>query len=214
MRALKKFDNKKVGLTPKELALLEELDTPGKIQDFISGFPQNFEEDGDSCMSVREVLATRRGHCIEGALVAALALWIHGERPLLMDLTANGEDDDHVITLFQKNGYWGAISKSNHAVLRYRDPVYRTLRELALSYIHEYYNAKGVKTLRTFSRPLNLTTYDPEIWITGNGAWKIASDLCEIQHWELLNKGQEKLLRPLDDFEKTLLNITEYKRKK
>ncbi len=213
MRAVKKFDNAKVGLTRAELAVLKKLNTPQKIQDFVSAIPQNFEENGDSCMSVREVLRTRRAHCIEGALVAALALWIHGNPPLLLDLGAVN-DDDHVVALFRRNGHWGAISKGNHLVVRYRDPIYRTLRELALSYIHEYYNAKGVKTLRTYSRSFNLSTYKPEVWITGRDSWKIAEDLCDIHHFDLLEKGQEKLLRPLDNFEKTLLSITEYKRKK
>ena len=156
----KKFDNNKVGLSNKELSVLKRLDTPQKIQDFVSAIPQNFEPDGDSCMSVREVLKNRRAHCIEGALVAALALWVHGEAPLVMDLSANDIDEDHIITLFQKNGYWGAISKGNHAYVRYRDPVYRSIRELAMSYFHEYYDTKGNKTLRSFSRPLDLSRLD------------------------------------------------------
>ena len=93
----KKFDNNKIGLTAKELSVLKKLDTPQKIQDFISAIPQNFEPNGDSCMSVREVLKNRRAHCIEGALVAALALWVHGEAPLILDMTASSEDFDHVI---------------------------------------------------------------------------------------------------------------------
>ena len=110
----KKFDNKKIGLSSKEFSILKKLDTPQRIQDFVSAIPQNFEPDGDSCMSVREVLKNRRAHCIEGALVAALALWVHGQTPLVMDLSANDMDEDHIITLFQNKGYWGAISKGNH----------------------------------------------------------------------------------------------------
>ncbi len=211
MRAHKKFDNTKVGLTAKELAVLKKLNTPQQIQDFVSAIPQNFEENGDSCMSVREVLRTRRAHCIEGALVAALALWIHGQRPLLMDISANDQDDDHVVALFQSNGYWGAISKGNHTCVRYRDPVYRSLRELAMSYFHEYYNTQGIKTLRTYSRPFDLSTRTPHAWVTGADSWKIAEDLCEIKHWNLIPDSQEKFLRPLDKFEKTLLSITQYR---
>jgi hypothetical protein len=131
-----KFDNKKVGLTAKELALLRRLNTPQKIQNFVSAIPQNFEPNGDSCMSVRGALRMRRAHCMESALIAALAFWIHGEAPLIMDFSANEADDDHIVALFKRNGCWGAISKSNHAYLRGRDPVYRTLRELVMSYVH------------------------------------------------------------------------------
>ena len=204
---MKKFDNKKVGLTAKELALFAKLDTPQKIQDFVSAIPQNFEPDGDSCMSVREVLRTKRAHCIESALVAALALWINGERPLIMDLSANDEDDDHVIVLFKQEGGWGAISKSKHAYLRGRDPVYRTLRELVMSYVHEYYNLKGEKTLRAYSRPLDLSSYTPEAWITGEYAWSIAEDLCNIKHFGLMTKAQAKSLQPVDPIQKYIMQF-------
>ena len=204
---MKKFDNKKVGLTAKELALFAKLDTPQKIQDFVSAIPQNFEPDGDSCMSVREVLRTKRAHCIESALVAALALWIHGQRPLIMDLSANDEDDDHIIVLFKQHGGWGAISKSNHAYLRYRDPIYRTLRELAISYVHEYYNVKGEKTLRTYSRPLDLSSYKPDAWITDTHAWAIAEDICDIRHFPLMTKAQERVLHPVDKIQKHIMQF-------
>lgn len=193
------FDNKRIGLTQKELAVLKRLNTPQKIQDFVSAIPQNFERDGDSCMSVREVLRWNRAHCIEGALVAALAFWFHGEKPLLLDLSANDEDDDHIIAVFKKDGCWGAISKGNHAYGRYRDPIYRTLRELVMSYFHEYYNPKGNKTLRTYSRPLDLSLYEPEVWITGKDSWTIASDICDIAHYRFISKQQEKILKPVDD---------------
>jgi hypothetical protein len=204
---MKKFDNKKVGLTAKELALFAKLDTPQKIQDFVSAIPQNFEPDGDSCMSVREVLRTKRAHCIEGALVAALAFWIHGERPLIMDFSASDADDDHIVALFKRNERWGAISKSNHAYLRGRDPVYRTLRELVMSYVHEYYNLKREKTLRAYSRPLDLSSYTPEAWITGEYAWSIAEDLCNIKHFDLMTKAQAKLLRPVEKIQMDIMRV-------
>jgi len=207
-----KFDNKKIGLTEKEIAILKQLNTPEKIQDFVSAIPQNFEPDGDSCMSVREVLANRHAHCIEGALVAAVAFWVNGERPLLMDMTATNDDFDHVIALFKRDGHWGAISKGNHAYVRYRDPVYRTLRELTMSYFNEYYDLKGIKTLRAFSRPIDLRKYSSEDWITGNGAWKVAEDLDEVKHFNLLSKKQEKLLRPIDALEKRVAKIAMHKK--
>lgn len=208
---MKKFDNKKIGLHDEEFQLLKSLDTPEKIQDFVSAIPQNFEPDGDSCMSVREVLLRKRAHCIEGALVAALAFWINGERPLLMDMTATKDDYDHVIALFKYDGHWGAISKGNHAYVRYRDPVYRTLRELTMSYFHEYYDLNGIKTLRSFSSPVDLRKYSPDVWITGSGSWKIAEDLDKVKHFILLSKEQEKLLRPIDALEKKAAQIAMFK---
>jgi hypothetical protein len=208
MPLARKFNNEQIGLTPKELAVLKKLTTPEKVQTFISSIPQNFEKDGDSCMSVREVLASRRAHCIEGAIVAALAFWVNGEEPLLMDLTATKDDFDHVVALFKRNGCWGAISKGNHAYTRYRDPVYRTLRELAMSYFHEYYDTRGIKTLRSFSLPVNLRKYKPDAWINGNGAWQIAEDLDHVRHFNLITPAQAKLLRPIDDVERRAGKVT------
>ena len=123
-----------LGLEKKELKILRELNTPVKIQEFLNQMKINFEENGDTCMSPRMVLKNRKCHCIEGAMLAALALQINGEKPLVVDLTANNYDDDHVIAVFKKNNKWGAISKTNHAVLRYREPVYNSIRELIMSF--------------------------------------------------------------------------------
>ena len=138
-----------LGLTKAEFALLRRLDTPQKIQAFLYGLRQNFEPGGDTCLPVRQVLQTRRAHCIEGAMLAAAALWVHGEPPLLMDMRAV-RDFDHVVALFRRRGLWGAISKTNGIGLRWRDPVYRSLRELAISYFHEYTNKLYHKTLREY----------------------------------------------------------------
>lgn len=195
-------------LTDKEFTVLAKLDTPQKVQDYVSNIPQNFEKNGESCMSVRGVLSSNRAHCIEGALLAALTFSLHGQKPLLMDLTANNHDEDHVIALFKKDGYWGAISKGNHAYVRYRDPIYRTVRELALSYFHEYYNMQGDKTLRSYSGPYNLAKYKKEEWIIGEDSWKIAEDLCTIKHYPFITKKQEKLLRKVDPIQ---MKITKYR---
>src|SRR5438105_12776125 len=119
-----------LGLTAKEGAALRALKSPEQIQEFVIGLHANFEFEGDTRRSVRGVLQHRQAHCIEAAFTAACALWLQGRPPLLMDLTAKG-DSDHVIALFKQDGCWGAISKSNHVWLRWRDPVYRSLRELA-----------------------------------------------------------------------------------
>jgi len=136
-----------LGLTKGEFAELRRLNTPEKIQTYLDAIPHNFEIGGETCLSVREVLRQRRALCIEGAMVAATALWINGEPPLILDLKAT-RDYDHIVTLFRRHGCWGAMSKTNGPFLRWRDPVYRSLRELVLSYFHEYNNRRHQKTLR------------------------------------------------------------------
>jgi len=184
------------GLSSAELAILKKLDTPQKIQDFLDALPANLSQYSDSCSSPRMALRKGRAHCIEGAFIAATALWLQGERPLLLDLKAKRPDVDHVVALFKKNGYWGAISKSNHPVLRYRDPIYRTVRELVLSYFHEYVLVTtGEKTLRSYSRPFSLKRFGTEWIISEKHLWDIAQALDESLHYPLLPNGAEKILR-------------------
>ena len=124
---------------------------------------------------------------MEGALVAAAALWLNGKKPLLMDLRTTNKDTDHVVALFKVGGYWGAISKTNHAVLRYRDPIYKTLRELALSYFHEYFLSKdGTKTLREYSHAFDLSRLGSEWVATEKNLQSIANDLDYARHYPLL----------------------------
>ena len=118
----------------EELKTLKRLDSPAKIQDFLCRLRYNPK---DTCFSPRMVLRKRCCHCVEGAMLAAAALRLNGRKPLLVDLTASRRDLDHVIAVFRENGKWGAISKTNHAVLRYREPVYTSIRELAMSFFHE-----------------------------------------------------------------------------
>ena len=126
---------------------------------------------------MREVLRTRSAHCIEGAMLAACALWVHGEPPLVMDMRAV-RDYDHVVALFRRHGRWGAISKTNGVGLRGRDPVYRSLRELAISYFHEYCNRRDHKTLREYSVPVDLRRFDTKLWVSGKkNAWDLADQL-------------------------------------
>jgi hypothetical protein len=201
-----------LGLTPAEFAVLRRLDTPQKIQEFVSSLRSNFEVGGQTCLSVREVLKQRRAHCIEGAMLAACALWVHGEPPLLLDLQAE-RDYDHVVALFKRNGCWGAISKTNPPVLRWRDPVYRSLRELAMSYLHEYANRRGHKTLRRYSRPLDLRRVDPEVWVTnGKNCWDIAEALDDLPHYSLISTSQAKLLRRRDALERRIGTALEHPR--
>jgi len=159
------------------------------------------------------MVTKKSAQCLEGALFASAVLWYHGHRPLLLDLRSEKGDDDHVVALFQKNGYWGAISKTNHAVLRYRDPIYRSVRELAMSYVHEYFlNTNGKKTLRDYSRPFSLARYGT-LWVTSKeNLWEIAEDLDDSQHLPLIPKGV--VLRPADMVERQAGSITQWKRKK
>jgi hypothetical protein len=190
----------KLGLTRGQARSLANLRTPERIQDYVSSLPTNFEPEGDTCLSVVQVLKQRRAHCIEGAFLAACALWLNGHKPMLMDLRAL-EDDDHVVALFKRDGHWGAISKSNHIWLRWRDPIYRNLRELAISYFHEYVRGSS-KTLWSYSIPFDLSRVHPERWVTnGKQCWDIAEALDEIPHYPLLSKAQAKRLRRRDKLE-------------
>ncbi len=200
-------------LTKEEIKLFKSLNTPGKIQDFINKIPINFEEDGkDSCYSPRMVLEKNRCHCVEGAILAALILRVNGYPPLLVDLTANEHDFDHVIAVFEKDGKWGAISKTNHYSLRYREPVYNSIHELVMSYFHEYFNDKGKKTLRSYSDVVDLSMFDDENWMTSEEEiWQIPEYLAEVEHFSILNKSQISGLRDADDIEIEAGKIVEYK---
>src|ERR1700680_4601223 len=142
------------GFDARELSLLRRLNTPERIQRFIDDEAYNKEEHGLTCRSPRRVLRDRLAQCLEGALFGAAALRVQGWEPLLLDLEAV-RDDDHVLAIFRQRGCWGAIAKSNYAGLRFREPVYRSLRELAMSYFEHFYNRRGEKTLRAYSRPVD-----------------------------------------------------------
>jgi hypothetical protein len=201
-----------LGLSRADYALLRRLDSPQKIQAFLLGLGQNFELDGDTCRPVGEVLRTRRAHCIEGAMLAACALWVNGEPPLLMDMRAE-RDYDHVVTLFRRHGRWGAISKTNGVGLRWRDPVYRNLRELAISYFHEYCNRRDHKTLREYSVPYDLRRADPQVWVHGKkNAWSVCEALDDLRHFRLLDGRHVKQVTRRDPFERRVGGIVQYRR--
>ena len=200
-------------LNKKEEALFKKLRTPEKIQDYLDTLPFNLEKYGLTFYSPRAVIREGKAHCIEAACLAAAALWYHGADPLILDLRALRYDYDHVVTLFKQNGYWGAISKTNHGVLRYRDPIYRTVRELALSYFHEYYlTTTGRKTLREYSRPFNLKRFGTQ-WMTSEESLiDIAEALDRSRHYSLVPKVNERWLRPAASIEKEMGAIPEWKK--
>lgn len=189
-----------MNFTRAELAQLKKLSRPEKIQAFLDDEVRyNKEPDGPTCRSPRRVLADRVAHCAEGAFFAAAALRLHGHPPLIVDLEAV-RDDDHLLAVFREHNHWGAIAKSNYAGLRFREPVYRTIRELALSYFEHYYNVKGEKTLRAHStRPLNLTRFDRSHWMTREeDLWDLCEQLCRVPHSRVMPLPLERKRRMMD----------------
>ena len=190
------------GLNKREMGLFKTLDTPKKIQDFLNKLEKNFEEHGDTFMSPRRVLREKKCQCIEGAILGALILRVHGFKPLVVDLRANSRDLDHVIAVFKQQGKWGAISKTNHNVLRYREPIYNTIRELVMSYFHEYFDDFRRKNLRSYSMPVDLSIFDSSGWVASEeDLWYIYEHLDNAKHYPILNKKQLASLRKADEIE-------------
>lgn len=201
------------GIEKRKLKILNKLNTPVKIQDFLDQMRINFEERGDTSFSPMSVLEKNKCHCLEGAVLAALALRVHGFPPLLLDLTAARHDFDHVVAVFKKYGKWGAISKTNHAVLRYREPVYSSVRELAMSYFHEYFDDRGRKNLRSFSLPVNLKRFDQLGWMTTRkDIFYIPEYLADVRHFQILGRRQIRNLRKADAIEIQVGKFTEWKK--
>jgi hypothetical protein len=190
-----KSSNQGFGLSAENLRTLRALKTPARIQKFLDALPYQY---ANTAWSPQRVLRTRKGHCMEGALLAATALRVQGHPPLLMDLAAV-RDDDHVVALYRENGLWGSIAKSNFAGLRFRAPVYRTLRELALSYVENYYNLRGERTLRAYSMPVNLERFDKQHWMTSEeDVWCIPEALVTARHYSLFPDKVARALPRLD----------------
>ena len=184
------------GFTPAELRKLRSLKTPLGVQRALDNMPYHL---ANTAWSPRRVLRENSAHCYEGALFAAAALRALGYPPLIFDLEAE-RDTDHVIAIYRVDGHWGAVAKSNYTGCRGREPVYRTLRELAMSYFHGYFNLRRERTLRRFSVPFNLKYFDAQNWMTTEKpVWFVAEHLFEIRHFPLLKKGMEKRLTRVDD---------------
>jgi hypothetical protein len=183
------------GFASSELRQLRALKTPVGIQRFLDELPYNLRY---TARSPRRVLRDRIASCLEGGIFAAAALRLLGFPALIFDLEAE-QDTDHIVAIFKVRGHWGAVAKSNFTGCRYREPVYRTLRELAMSYFNIYFNLRGERTLRRYSRPVNLTRFDDRNWMTTDKAvWFIAEYLCEIPHISLLTPAMEKNLTRID----------------
>jgi hypothetical protein len=185
-----------VGFNSKELRKLRSLKDPHGIQKHLDAMPYHL---ADTAWSPRRVLAENTSHCLEGAIFAAAALRANGFPPLIIDLEAE-HDTDHVIAVYQVEGLWGAVAKSNYTGCRYREPVYRTLRELAMSYFNIYFNLRRERTLRRFSRPVNLARFDRQEWMTTEKPiWFIVYYLLEIPHTDLFSRRVARQLHRVDD---------------
>src|SRR5450759_2199688 len=189
-------------MTTTPLRLPRGLRAPDRIQRFLDEeVLYNKEPDGETAFSPRRVLRERRAHCFEGALLAAAALRRLGHAPLVVQLRAV-RDDDHVLALYRERpgaGCWGAVAKSNYSGLRFRSPVYGSLRELVMSYFDVYYNLEGEKSLRSFSRPVDLSRFDARGWETAEESlWDVSTYLATRRVMALLARGQVRALTPMD----------------
>jgi hypothetical protein len=190
-------DGASTRFTPYELRALRALRTPHGVQRALDAMPYHL---ASTAWSPRRVLQAGTAHCLEGAVFAAAALRVLGFPPLLLDLEAV-QDTDHVLAIYRERGHWGAIAKSNFAGLRHRAPVYRTVRELVMSYFEGYVNLRGDRTLRAYSRPVNLARFDERQrgWMTTDGdLWWIAEHLVGVPHVRLLAPGVVRRLRRVD----------------
>lgn len=179
--------------------VLRRLNSPAAIQRFLDDeIGYNLEPGGHTCYSPRTVLRQRVAHCMEGAMLAAMALRALGHPPLLVDLEAV-RDTDHVLAVYRVNGYWGAVAKSDYSGLRSREPVYRTIRELVISYFEHYFNPAGEKTLRAYSRPVNLRQFDGHNWMASEeDVWVVPNHLCDVKHTPLIDKTMLRKVARMD----------------
>jgi hypothetical protein len=182
----------------EEMAVLGKLKRPEEIQRFLDDLGYNKEKGGATCRSPRRVLRDRTAHCMEGALLGAAALRVHGHQPLLLDLEGE-QDSDHVLAIFRERGCWGAVAKSNFSGLRFRTPVYRTIRELVMSYFEHYFNLRGDKSLRRHSQPVNLKRFDRIHWMTAEeDVWAVPEYLVTIPHRPVVTPEQVREFKRLD----------------
>lgn len=203
------------GFDATELRVLRRLNTPVRIQDFLETIPYSFDEGRDMLRSPRRVLHEKSAHCIEGALLAAAALWVNGRRPFLLDLRATSDDLDHVVTLYRAHGRWGAISKTNHAVLRFREPVYRTVGELAMSYFHEYFLDSGKKTMIDYSAPFDIIRRCGTQWLTDeHNIWHVAESLDSSRHSAVMPATLRRKLRSADPVEISAGKLTVFRKRR
>lgn len=186
------------GLTRAETRVLRGLSTPAKVQRYLDDLTYNVEPHGDTVRSPRRVMRDRTAHCAEGAFLAAAAFRLHGRPPLLVDLEAD-RDDDHVLAVYRDRGLWGSVATSKFSGLRFRAPVYRTIRELVMSYFEDYFNWGGERSLRAYSRPLSLARFDRLGWmIAEEDLWPVVEWLAVAHHRAVIGPATAKRLSRVD----------------
>jgi hypothetical protein len=192
--AVRRFDQ---SLTPQELNLMDNLRTPAQVQAFLD---ETRYPGGDENRSPLEVLRQRQAHCLDGGLFAVAALRRIGFPPLIVDLQPDpGMDDDHVLAVYKIEDSWGAVAKSNYSGLRFREAVYRDLRELVMSYFEDFFNVDGLRTLRFYTRPINLKKFDRVDWMnTSAGVDWLEGYLKTVKLTPLINAAQAAQLSPMD----------------
>jgi hypothetical protein len=184
-------------LTKPERQVMAQLTTPSRIQAFLDEFPYSVES---SYRCPLRVFRERIAHCFDGALFAAAALRRLGYPPLVLNMLPNDRDDDHILALYRRDRYWGAVAKSNFVGLRFREPIYRTLRELVMSYFEQFYNVEREKTLRSYTVPLNLKAFDRFNWMTSDEPLeRIGHRLDEIRKVRVLTRRMIPGLSPIDE---------------
>jgi hypothetical protein len=194
MSAVQTFDQ---ALSQSELRIFRRLTTPREIQAYLDELP--YSADPFYRCPLR-VLRERTAHCFDGALFGAAALRRLGHPPLILDIVPNNRDDDHLLALFKRNGHWGAVAKSNFVGLRFREPVYRTLRELVMSYFEQYHNVAGEKTMRGYTVPLNLKTFDKLDWMTRDEPLEgVAQRLDEVRQVKVVTEAMIAELSQVDE---------------
>jgi hypothetical protein len=195
--------------TEEEYHFLEKLNSPALIQNYLESIPFNHEDNGETCMSPRRVMREKKAHCLEGAMLACAAFSLQGRRPLIMSIKVTKDDYDHVVALYKENGYWGAVSKTNHTVLGFRDPVYKTVRELAMTYFHEYFLIKnGKKTMRGYSHPVSMNRFGKK-WLTREDElFEIAIWLSDHKHTPIIKEGVGPILREATALERESADIS------
>ena len=207
--------NPQFGYNKEEKKLFLKLNSAKKIQDYLNSIPFNFEEKWGTCLSPRWVIKMKKADCLEGAIFASAVLEFHGHKPLLLDLRSvkRPYDYDHVLAVFKQDGFFGAISKTNHSVLRYREPVYKSIRELVMSFFHEYFLDNGKKTLREYSDLFDLSKLKINWRTTEKDLKEIHNQLDKIKHHKILSPRQIKNLRKADKIEIKAGKIIEYHKK-
>ena len=198
-------DSLKKILIKEEIKIFNAHKTPSKIQDFINSIPMRMDDDEPIVRSPRAALQAHKLSCIEGAFLACALLAYHGHETYILDLkvdTKNTIDCDHVVAIWKKDGHFGAISKTNHSVLRYREPIYASVRELAMTYFHEYFLDDGKKNLRSFSQKYPLFQKQGVSWVTSDqDLYEMACELDDFPHVDILTKDMQNGLRKAEDIE-------------